>query len=163
MKHYILCGTMITRIVAISTMMSTATFAQHSTPLAEPASPSANSAADPAATSIPAAESASGSKEVPGTTQTPPKPPPSNASSPPKLQLAAQAPAPTPAEARTDRLHDGFYMRVSLGFATQWNTLDDTTPRPNFTAKGSTMVADLLVGAAPRQCVWLWSCHLARL
>jgi hypothetical protein len=67
----------------------------------------------------------------------------------PKLQLAAQAPPPAAVTARTNKLHDGFYTRISLGFATQWTTLDYATPRPNFGAKGSTIVADLLLGAAP--------------
>jgi hypothetical protein len=57
--------------------------------------------------------------------------------------------APTTAEKPTARLHDGFYLRANLGFGTQRTTIDDASLRPNFSARTSTMVGDLLVGGAP--------------
>jgi len=67
----------------------------------------------------------------------------------PKIQLATQAPAPAPVVARTDKMHDGFYVRMSFGFGSQSTTIDDGAPAPNFTATDATLVFNGLVGGAP--------------
>jgi hypothetical protein len=51
--------------------------------------------------------------------------------------------------ARTDKLHDGFYLRLNLGFGSQSTTIDDGTPSPNLKATGGTLAIDLLAGGAP--------------
>ena len=92
----------------------------------------------------------------------PPAPPPvaaqANTTSPvaprdptpqPKIQLAPQAPPPAPLVARTDKVHDGFYVRMSFGFGSQSTTIDDGAPAPNFTATDATLVFNGLVGGAP--------------
>jgi hypothetical protein len=50
---------------------------------------------------------------------------------------------------RTDKVHDGFYMRLSLGFGSQSTKIDNGTLLPNFTADGGTLNVDLLAGGAP--------------
>ncbi len=72
-----------------------------------------------------------------------------NLSSQPKIQLASQAPAPAPVIQRTDRTHDGFYARLSLGFASQGTTIDDGVRAPNFHARSGALVIDAMVGGAP--------------
>lgn len=74
---------------------------------------------------------------------------PSDPAPPPRIQLASQAPAPTPVVARTDRMHDGFYVRMSFGFGSQSTTIDDGVPAPNFKATDVTLVFNGLVGGAP--------------
>jgi hypothetical protein len=51
--------------------------------------------------------------------------------------------------ARTDKTHDGFYMRFALGFGSQSTTLDDGTPAPNYDATGGALVFNGLIGGAP--------------
>ena len=67
----------------------------------------------------------------------------------PMIQLAAQAPAPAPVVPRTDKMHDGFYVRLNLGFASQGTTIDDGAAAPNFHARTGALVIDALVGGAP--------------
>jgi hypothetical protein len=65
------------------------------------------------------------------------------------IQLAAQAPPPAPVTARTDKTHDGFYVRVSAGFASQSTTIDVGASTPNFDAHAGALSIDALVGGAP--------------
>jgi hypothetical protein len=66
-----------------------------------------------------------------------------------KMALATQAPSPPSPAIRTDRLHDGFFLRVSLGFASQSLAIDDTSTRPNYTGKGNTLTVDVMLGGSP--------------
>ncbi len=101
-------------------------------PPAAPAEAPPSAASDPGnpATGTPTAE--------------PPNPEPQ-----PKIQLATQAPAPPPVEVRSDKIHDGFYARLSFGFGSQSTTLDDGSPAPNFEATAGALVIHVLVGGAP--------------
>jgi hypothetical protein len=68
---------------------------------------------------------------------------------PPAVHWAAKDSPPTKPTTRTDKLHDGFYLRLNLGFATQWTSIDSAATVPNYSAKGTTIAADLLIGGAP--------------
>jgi hypothetical protein len=146
MKRTIMFATMATGIAITSTMITSAAYAQTPAPAAEPESPTGNFTDSPstATRTSPAAD-----EQRSAQAQTQSLPPRTQAMSPSRLELAAPAPAPATTAVRTDKLHDGFYVRVNLGFGTQWTTIDDATVRPNLSAKGSTLIADLLIGAAP--------------
>jgi hypothetical protein len=146
MKHYVILQTMIARIAILSTMIPSATYAQTSEQAAEPVVPTGNSTDGRAA----ATSASSPTDEQPSADALPqalpPRPKPTNSSSVELTEHAAASDTPT---MRTDRFHDGFYVRVSLGFGTQWTTIDDRRARPNYSAKNSALIADLLVGGAP--------------
>jgi hypothetical protein len=94
---------------------------------------------------LPAASTGQAKSDQPSTAATLPK----STARPPAIPLAAADSAPAKPVTRTDKWHDGFYLRVNLGFATQWTTIDDATTVPNYSAKGTTIAADLLIGGAP--------------
>jgi hypothetical protein len=146
MNHCIMFGKMAVGFAIVSTMNPSAIYAQTPAPAAETVSPTENSNADPnAATSAtPVAHQRPSAEAQAQTSQ--PRP---EATSPSRPELAAQAPAPAALTIRTDKLHDGFYARLSLGFGTQWTTIDDATVRSNFSAKESTLIVDLSIGGAP--------------
>jgi hypothetical protein len=75
--------------------------------------------------------------------------PPAASSTAPTIQLAAQAPPPPPPVARTDKIHDGFYARLNLGFGSQSTDIDNGVLPDNFTGSGGTLDIDVLVGGAP--------------
>ncbi len=74
--------------------------------------------------------------------------PPSGSASP-TIQLAAQAPPPPQPVARTDKTHDGFYLRTNLGFGSQSTDIDTGQLVDNFSGSGGTLDFDVLVGGAP--------------
>lgn len=80
---------------------------------------------------------------APAAPEAPQAPPPQ----PPTIDLRKDPPLPPPI-ARTDRLHDGFYARLSLGFG----QLGTTMNAPNSGAvdgEGSTLALDVALGYAP--------------
>lgn len=68
---------------------------------------------------------------------------------PRKMIIAEQAPAPAPAEVRTDKIHDGFYVRANLGFGSQTTSLDLGAGVPNLDATAMALSMSALVGGAP--------------
>ncbi len=134
-------------IALASTTLSSAAFAQSTAP--DPLPSTGSATAEPTPTSTANAETPSADKQPLLAASSATLPSHGDVKSPPSLRLAEQAPAPAPVVPRTEKMHDGFYVRVSLGFGTQWTTIDDSTPRRNFSAKETSMVADLLVGGAP--------------
>jgi hypothetical protein len=95
---------------------------------------------------VPAAAPMPVPQQVEARSAAPPAAVPSNQ---PMIQLAAQAPAPAPVVARTDKTHDGFYARLSLGFASQGTTIDDGANAPNLDSRSGALVIDALIGGAP--------------
>ncbi len=86
--------------------------------------------------------------------QPPPQNPPPPAAAPaqnsaPLIHLVDQTPPPPPPVARTDKTHDGFYLRLNAGFGSQSTSLDDGTAFPNPSGSGGTLNLGLLVGGAP--------------
>lgn len=116
---------------------------------AKPESPSSSaSATSPWVTSNAAVPSAA----VPTAEAEPPRaqtPAPGDSAPQPQIHLAMQAPAPPPVVKRTDKTHDGFYVRISFGFGSQSTTLDDGTPYPNYDSTAGALVFNGLVGGAP--------------
>jgi len=67
----------------------------------------------------------------------------------PKIQLVEQAPPPAPPVARTDKMHDGFYARLNLGFGSQSTSIDAGQAYSNFSGTRGTLDLGLLIGGAP--------------
>jgi len=125
-------------------------FAQSTAPAAGPnpesfpPPPTANQWTSPTPTEQVASPPAPGAAQPNTTSQSAPRDPAPQ----PKIQLASQAPAPAQAVPRTDKVHDGFHVRLSFGFGSQSTTIDDGAPAPNFTATDATLVFNGLVGGA---------------
>ncbi len=144
MKYHSDVGNLAPRLAVWVALFSSSAFAQNSAqpPLASPSSPSSTSSAvEP--TAIASAPSGGAAQ------------PPAQATAPaaevatPKIQLVDQTPAPPPPVARTDKLHDGFYLRMNLGFGSQSTTIGNGSPYPNLKATRPTLAIDFLAGGAP--------------
>ena len=68
---------------------------------------------------------------------------------PPLIHLVDQTPPPPPPVARTDKSHDGFYVRVNLGFGSQSTSLDSGSAWPNYSGTAGTLNLGLLLCGAP--------------
>lgn len=145
MKYNFQIGNLARRLAILVALISPAALAQNAV---QPPSPAPNTPANVASSSAePTAISPAPSNGVTQPVAQPAAPAAEVAT--PKIQLADQAPAPPPPVARADKLHDGFYLRLNLGFGSQSTTIDDGTPFPNFKATGGTLAVDLLAGGAP--------------
>ena len=144
MKYHSSIGNLAPRLALLVLFLSPAALAQNA---AQPVSPAPGTPT--AASATPSEPTATHSPDSGGAAQPAAQPPAPAAEATPKIQLADQAPAPPPPVARTDKLHDGFYLRLNLGFGSQSTTIDDGTPSPTLKATGGTLAIDLLAGGAP--------------
>jgi len=92
----------------------------------------------------------------------PPPPPPATApptinltrpaepASPPPPRISLDTPAVEPAVQRTFHLHEGFYLRTSVGFGSyRASFTDGNQSSRNFVEHGSSMSLDLFIGGSP--------------
>jgi hypothetical protein len=124
-------------------LVAAVSFAQ-SAPSAAAPQPAYVAAPTPAAPANPPAEAAPPAPPAAAVAPAPATEPP-----PPKIVLAEQAPPPPPPVARTDKVHDGFYVRLNIGFGSQSTSIDTGPSIANFKATDGTLAADLLIGGAP--------------
>src|SRR6185369_50017 len=67
---------------------------------------------------------------------------------PPKIDLSTEAPA-KPVQ-RTYHLHEGFYLRTSVGFGYYYGSFTDNhRPNSDYSQHGGSMSLDLLIGGSP--------------
>lgn len=89
--------------------------------------------------------------------EVPPPPPPSDTSSPPGSMsvetpppggMSVETPPPPPVRGRTYHMHDGFYLRMSLGGGYIGGTVSQAGA-PDITLSGGGGAFDLLIGGTP--------------
>ncbi|HEY3237214.1 MAG TPA: hypothetical protein VGJ84_21015 [Polyangiaceae bacterium] len=69
---------------------------------------------------------------------------------PPKAHtIDVSTPAPEPAVQRSYHMHDGLYLRLSVGVGSLWSTFDDGVASNNIDGNGFTYALDALVGGSP--------------
>lgn len=76
--------------------------------------------------------------------QTPPTPP-----EPPRGKIDLTTPAPAPPVPRSYRMHDGFYLRGSVGFGSLGASFDTDDPRGDVSGAGFSLGLDLMIGGSP--------------
>jgi Autotransporter beta-domain len=84
--------------------------------------------------------------EPPATIQLSPQQP----AAPPRPMIDVSTPALAPPVPRTYHVHDGFYLRASVGFGDYHASFSDAnSPNRDFDNHGSDLALDLLIGGSP--------------